>query len=262
MTWSRTFIFYGSDIGKRVMKQMGYQGNITSVIPALCLSGMAQCINNPIFRATIILQNPKCTMKNAPEALTYLFKKGGPRALWHGTSAGIMKTAPKYASAVLVKDVIEEFFIKSEERKINVKKQNQIRNQNVDKSQYKNVDKNEYGTEDPKTIIFFEPKNLKEKQNQDEINGIYERGEERIQRLQRASIKSIAAGLAGAMITNPFDVIRADMFKSDRTFSKAVRQLWKEHGIFFIVRGLDKNMVAVTVPVTITLFIADTLENI
>ena len=226
MTWSRSFIFYGSDIGKRQLIKLGYTGTITSVMPALCLSGMAQCINNPIFRATIILQDPKCQMKNVPESLTYIFKKGGIRALWHGTSAGILKTAPKYASAVLVKDLVEEFLIKQEEK---LKDKNRMNGINSDFN-YKGEVSN------------------KEKR--------------RMQRLQRASIKSIAAGLAGAMITNPFDVIRADMFKSDRKFSNSFRYLWKNHGIFFVVRGLDKNMIAVTVPVTITLFVADILETI
>ena len=243
MTWSRSFIFYGSDIGKRGMMKMGYNGSITSVIPALCLSGMAQCINNPIFRATIILQDPKCQMKNVPESLTYIYKKGGIRGLWHGTSAGIMKTAPKYASAVLVKDLVEDLLIKREQK----------------------TDKHNKNTDTP----LITERKAKELRKDDQglsrnnnINETFNPEKKRFRRLQRASIKSIAAGLAGAMITNPFDVIRADMFKSDRKFSNSFRYLWKTHGIFFVIRGLDKNMVAVTVPVTITLFVADTLESI
>ena len=230
MTWSRSFIFYGSDIGKRGMMKLGYEGSITSVIPALCLSGMAQCINNPIFRATIILQDPKCQMRNVPESLSFIYKKGGIRGLWHGTSAGIMKTAPKYASAVLVKDVVEELLIKREEKM-----------SMIEKHKHKHTNDN--------FTVHPQPVSPQPDQN-------------RLRRLQRASIKSIAAGLAGAMITNPFDVIRADMFKSDRKFSNSFQHLWKTHGIFFVVRGVDKNMVAVTVPVTITLFVADTLESI
>lgn len=37
------------------------------------------------------------------ESLAVIYKKGGVGGLWHGTSAGVMKTVPKYCVAVAVK---------------------------------------------------------------------------------------------------------------------------------------------------------------
>jgi hypothetical protein len=61
----------------------------------------------PLVRATITIQDPKCTLNNVTEALVHIYKTRGINGLWHGVSAGIMKTVPKYITAVVVKDVCE-----------------------------------------------------------------------------------------------------------------------------------------------------------
>ena len=76
-----------------------------------------------------------------------IYRTKGLNGLWHGTSAGIMKSVPKYITAVMVKDLMEDILPE------------------VDKSD--------------KTAI-----------------------------ITRSAIKSMTAGIAGAVLTNPADVIR------------------------------------------------------
>jgi hypothetical protein len=76
-----------------------------------------------------------------------LYSTKGIASLWHGTSAGIMKTVPKYITAIVVKDIMEELLPK------------------VDKT-------------DKKASLL------------------------------RSALKSVTAGVAGAALTNPFDVLR------------------------------------------------------
>ena len=78
-------------------------------------------------------------------------------------------------------------------------------------------------------------------------------------RLYRSAIKSATAGVAGAALTNPLDVIRNEMFKSNASLSSTVRQLYDELGYGFLHRGLAKNMIAVAIPVSCTIFFTDVL---
>jgi hypothetical protein len=83
-------------------------------------------------------------------AVRHIYANHGWAGLWHGTSAGILKTVPKYSTAVIVKDSMEEWLPAA----------------------------------DPTSASY----------NQD--------------RLWRSAAKSAAAGIAGAALTNPLDVIR------------------------------------------------------
>ena len=47
-------------------------------------------------------------MLNTRAALKHIYKNYGVKGLWHGTSAGILKTVPKYCTAIIVKDYIED----------------------------------------------------------------------------------------------------------------------------------------------------------
>jgi len=75
--------------------------------------------------------------------------------------------------------------------------------------------------------------------------------------LVRASIKSIIAGLAGALLTNPADVVRNEMFKTDHGFFETVRTLSRENGPRWMGRGLYRNLIAVSMPITLTIFLSD-----
>jgi hypothetical protein len=78
--------------------------------------------------------------------------------------------------------------------------------------------------------------------------------------LLRAAVKSVVAGVAGAALTNPMDVVRNEMFKTDKGLMETVNGLKDAHkGWNWMTRGLSANLVAVSVPITLTIFITDVL---
>lgn len=77
--------------------------------------------------------------------------------------------------------------------------------------------------------------------------------------LWRSAQKSVAAGVAGAALTNPLDVLRNEMFKTDLGVRDALIKLRREEGASFAVRGMNKNLVAVAIPIAVTIFSTDVL---
>lgn len=67
----------------------------------------------------------------------------------------------------------------------------------------------------------------------------------RSQVLSRSAAKSVAAGVAGAALTNPLDVVRNEMFKTEEAVAPTVRRLWKLEGAGFMFRGMQRNLIAV-----------------
>lgn len=147
MTWARGAIFFGSDVGKQILKDYGAPASIYQTVPAFTVGTFVQVVNMPLVRATITIQDPSSNLGSVRVALKHIYQTRGFGALWHGVSAGIMKTVPKYITAVAVKDYMEDHLPRA----------------------------------DPM-----------DKQAQ----------------LTRAAIKSVAAGVAGAALTNPLDVLR------------------------------------------------------
>lgn len=201
MTWARAAIFWTSDYGRELMLKRGYSEASATVLPPLVVSTAVQIINQPIVRSTVTLQDPKYNLPNVMVSLRHLYKNHGVAGLWHGTTAGVLKTVPKYCTAIAVKDWMEK--------------------------------------------ILAQP---------DPTSPTYE-----MDRLWRSAIKSGAAGVAGAALTNPLDVIRNEQFKTHAGLTATVRQLWNEMGWRFLGRGLGKNMVAVALPVGCTIFFTDAL---
>jgi len=207
MTWARAAIFWGSDRGKEVLTSSTYSKDIISpvvatILPPLLVSTIVQCINMPVVRASITLQNPQSNLTNVWASLKHIYKtQGGISSLWHGTSAGILKAVPKYCTAVMVKDYME--------------------------------------TKLPRP---------------DQNSTSYERD-----RLFRSAMKSATAGVAGAALTNPLDVIRNEMFKTNLSLLETVKKLWRNEKYHFLTRGMTKNLIAVSVPVGCTIFFTDAL---
>lgn len=81
----------------------------------------------------------------------------------------------------------------------------------------------------------------------------------RKQLLLRSAAKSVAAGVAGAALTNPLDVIRNEMFKTEDGFGRTLQRLWKHEGPGFVTRGMQRNLVAVAAPIGMTLFLTDAI---
>lgn len=201
MTWARAAIFWGSDYGKDVMRRQGYSDSLSTLVPPLVVSTLVQCINMPLVRSTITLQDPQSNHRTVTASVRYIYATHGLGGLWHGTSAGILKTVPKYCTAVIVKDAMEDWLPPA----------------------------------DPHSPSY------------------------ETDRLWRSAAKSSAAGVAGAALTNPLDVIRNEMFKTNLGLMTTVRQLYEELGWSFVSRGLGKNLIAVSIPVACTIFFTDTL---
>lgn len=86
MSWARAAIFYGSDSGKQYLLSQGYSQSVSTIAPPLIISTAVQCVNMPLVRATILLQNPESDVPNIRESLRQIYKSHGLGGLWHGTS--------------------------------------------------------------------------------------------------------------------------------------------------------------------------------
>lgn len=200
MTWARAAIFFCSDYGRDAMVAAGFSGPIIHAVPPFLIGTFVQVINMPLVRATITIQDPKCELPNTWAALVHIYQTRGVKGLFHGVSAAVMKTVPKYICAVYVKDWMEENLPKGEKS---------------DKSWA----------------------------------------------MTRSAIKSVSAGIAGAALTNPLDVIRNDMFKTDLSLTEAVKKAYREEGWAFMWRGMGSNVTAVAAPIAMTIFLTDMLMS-
>ena len=199
MTYARAAIFWMSDYGRELLLKRGYSDATATLVPPLVVSTVVQVVNQPIVRSTVTLQDPKYNLPNVVASLRHIYATHGVAGLWHGTSAAVLKTVPKYCIAIAVKDYMEQ--------------------------------------------VLKQP---------DPTSPTYE-----TDRLWRSAIKSGAAGIAGAALTNPLDVIRNEQFKTNLGLRATVRHLWNDMGIRFATRGLAKNMIAVAMPVGCTIFFTD-----
>eukprot|EP00980_Cylindrotheca_fusiformis_P004837 scaffold1034_cov127-Cylindrotheca_fusiformis.AAC.18 len=199
MTWARACIFWMSDYGHDVLLKQGYSQTVATVAPPLAVSAMVQVMNQPIVRSTVTLQDPKYNLPNVVSSIRQIYNSHGITGLWHGTTAGILKTVPKYVTAIAIKDIMEE---------------------NLPQA-------------DPNSPTYDSD------------------------RFYRSVTKSATAGVAGAALTNPLDVIRNEQFKTHSGIRLTVQSLWNEMGLSFLTRGLGKNMVAVAMPVGMTIFFTD-----
>ena len=81
-------------------------------------------------------------------------------------------------------------------------------------------------------------------------------------KLLRDATKAVCAAVAGAVLTNPLDVIRNEMFKTDQSLVTVVKRLQGDFGVRWVARGADKNLVGVAVPVACTIFFTDQLRRL
>jgi hypothetical protein len=215
MTWARAAIFWGSDVGRAAMLARGHSSAASTLLPPLFISTAVQCVNMPLVRATISIQDPSSPIRTVTESLRHIVTMYGVRGLWHGVSAGILKSVPKYCVAVYVKNVMEHYL--------------------------------------PVPLAAV---------NDGEIDGRL-RLTERQQQLARSAVKSCVAGVAGAALTNPVDVIRNEMFKTNQPLFVTIHRLVHDLGWYRLcTRGLAKNLVAVSIPVACTIFFTDALVQL
>jgi hypothetical protein len=200
MTWARAAIFYGSDTGSRYLKSMGWSTAVASTVPSLLMSAFAQTINQPFVRSSIMLQNPaeELAKKTFPNMamLQHLQQTKGLGSWFTGLDAAILKTAPKYMVAVVIKDYMGEFLAPVDPK--------------------------------DKTAVV----------------------------IKQAKI-AVTAGIAGAVLTNPLDVVRNEMFKTEEGMVPCAVRMTKETGARWLMRGMQKNYIAVALPIASTIFLTD-----
>jgi len=68
---------------------------------------------------------------------------------------------------------------------------------------------------------------------------------------------SVTAGVAGAVLTNPLDVVRNEMFKTEERMIPCMVRMSRETGLRWFARGIGKNWVAVAAPIASTIFLTD-----
>lgn len=78
----------------------------------------------------------------------------------------------------------------------------------------------------------------------------------------RSAKKSVAAGILGALITNPLDVAQNEMFKTEESLPATVRRLCKQEGTQWMSRGCTKNIIASAVPMAFTIFLTDAFSQL
>jgi len=79
--------------------------------------------------------------------------------------------------------------------------------------------------------------------------------------LCRSAQIAVTAGVAGAVLTNPFDAVRNEMFKTEEGLGKALVRMSKESGPKWMLRGVEKNLLAVAAPVAATIFLTDRFKT-
>ena len=84
---ARAAIFWGSDRGKEILQTNfpNLHPSIYALTPPLVVSIFVQCVNQPVVRASITLQNPESNLPNVQSAVKMIYEKYGLRGLWHGT---------------------------------------------------------------------------------------------------------------------------------------------------------------------------------
>lgn len=208
MTWARAAIFYGSARGRPIMQELlgedpDKPSLLSMAMPPLVVSTIVQVVNQPLVRGSVQLQDPTAPYKTVLEALRAIARERGIAALWHGTTAGVAKTVPKYCVAVVIKDTLERRLPKPDPEK-------------------------------QPTLV-----------------------------LARSAVKACTAATAGALLTNPLDVLRNEMFKTNLGMTATAAKLNQEYPNFaWFARGAEKNLVAVALPVACTIFFTEQLSKL
>ena len=201
MTWARAAIFYGSEVGRPWLQELRGEDQpsfVSTAVPPLVVSTLVQIVNQPLVRSSIQVQDPASRHPTVFEAMRAIARERGIFALWHGTTAGILKTVPKYCVAVVIKETLEDRLPRYNDGGLT---------------------------------------------------------------LARSAVKAVTAATAGALLTNPLDVLRNSQFQTHLSLPATVLKLSRESGFSWLARGADKNIIAVAVPVAMTIFVTDQLNR-
>lgn len=85
--------------------------------------------------------------------------------------------------------------------------------------------------------------------------------EDKLGALARSAKIAVTAGVVGAVLTNPFDAVRNEMFKTEEGMFEALARMTRETGPRWLMRGWEKNMLAVAAPIASTIFLTDRFKS-
>ncbi|CAE8627031.1 unnamed protein product [Polarella glacialis] len=199
--WATAAIFFGSDEGCRWLRQRGWSHATSTLAPPLLISAYVQIANQPFVRSSIMLQgDPQVSFAHKSSnpnlaVLRHLWRTQGLSAIWLGTGVGLLRTVPKYVTAVVAKDALDNMLAPAD-----------------------------------KSAISLTLRSVK---------------------------KSVVASVAGSVLTNPLDVVQNEMFKTGEGFLPTLRRLQRAEGSRWLMRGVEKNMLASAVPMALTICLTD-----
>merc|ERR1712113_337637 len=75
--------------------------------------------------------------------------------------------------------------------------------------------------------------------------------------LVKSAKVAVTAGVAGAVLTNPLDVVRNEMFITEESMVPCMLRMSRETGPRWLLRGMQKNYIAVALPIASTIFLTD-----
>ena len=75
------------------------------------------------------------------------------------------------------------------------------------------------------------------------------------------AVKGIVAGVGGAALTNPMDVVRNQMFKTDQRCLECLAALRTTHGSSWMWRGVGANAFSAGLPVALAVFAIDLIQH-
>ena len=208
MTWARAAIFYGADHGKELLLQRGAGMASATTLPPVIVGISVQLANQPIVRSTIMLQDPTSTQPNVLSQLVALWRQRGWQGLWHGSTVSVFKTVPKYASAIWVK-VRRTCARRRRTREL----ENGFFAPRAPPLHPRRAASSSPGTAHRRTeAVRLRAQDIVQARLPPPTAPEGTPGH-RTQVLCRSAAKSVAAGVAGAALTNPLDVVRNEMFK-------------------------------------------------
>jgi hypothetical protein len=79
--------------------------------------------------------------------------------------------------------------------------------------------------------------------------------------LLRSAKIAVTAGVAGAVLTNPLDALRNEMFKTEEGLIAAATRMTRETGLRWFLRGCEKNLIAVAAPIAGTIFLTERFSS-
>ena len=94
----------GSEHGKVALMQLGFYGPLAQMLPPLVIGTLVQCINMPLVRATITIQNPTCELKTVGGALHHIYTTRGIEGIFYFISCFLRVLSEMQCEATITRN--------------------------------------------------------------------------------------------------------------------------------------------------------------